>query len=485
MESRTNPNQPVLHIAVSQDSLDQLQARIAAAEAKGANLSKAAEVIAATATSERFVALAMAVCNKIAAQWQASRVSLGMLRGRTVRLLAMSQTERILRKMQLVQNLETAMEECFDQDCEIIFPAPPGATYVTRCTARLAAGEGPRAICVLPIRRDSAMGVLLLEFPPERALTANDIKALRLTLDLVSPRLIDLYRHDKWFGARWAQSSRAMLATVLSPSHTWAKLTAVVAAALLAWVCLGTGTFRVSAPFTLEPVRQATVIAPFNGYIQAVFVHPGTQVVAGQTVLAKLHTARLRDQLAAAQAKLAAYRRQADIAQSRGKFADVEIADDGVNAQQARVRLLRRRIALATIHSPISGTVLSGRLQRRIGSPVKLGQTLFKVAPLTPLLAQVRVSDSDILYVRPRQKGRLVTASYPGIEIPFRVVRIEPLAVIRHKQNVFDVRTVLLKPPAWLRPGMEGTARIHIGHRHYIWIWTRSLIDWLRMKLWL
>ena len=342
MDARTTQNQPVLHIAVSQDSLDQLQARVAAAEAKATNLSKAAEVIAATASSERFMSLAMAVCNKIASQWQATRVSLGMLRGRTVRLLAMSQTERILRKMQLVQNLETAMEECFDQDCEIIFPAPPGSTYVTRCTARLAAGESPRSICALPIRRDTVMGVLLLELPPERSLSTHDIRALRLTLDLVSPRLVDLYRHDKWFGARWAQSSRAMLAHIVGPRHTWAKLTAVVAAALLAWVCLGIGTFRISAPFTLEPVRQAMVIAPFNGYIKAVFVHPGTQVVAGQTVLAELHTARLRDQLAAAQAKLSAYRRQADIAQGRGKFADVEIADDGVSPARQILQLVQR-----------------------------------------------------------------------------------------------------------------------------------------------
>ena len=355
---------------------------------------------------------------------------------------------------------------------------------MTRCTARLAA-DAPRLICALPIRRNTARGVLLLEFPPDRSLTPDDIQSLRLTLNWVSPRLLDLYWHDKWFGARLAQSTRAMLSTVLSPSHTWAKLAAIVAAVLLAWVCLGTGTFRVSSPFTLKPVRQAVVIAPFNGYIKAVFVHPGTHVTAGQTVLAKLHTARLRDQLASARAKLSAYRRQADIAQSRGKFADVEIADDGVNAQQARIRLLARRIMLATIRSPISGVVLSGRLQRRIGSPVKLGQTLFTVAPLTPLLARVRVSDSDILYVRPGQHGKLVTASYPGIDIPFRVVRIDPLAAIHHKQNVFDVRAVLLKPPAWLRPGMEGTARIHVGQRHYIWIWTRSLIDWLRMKLWL
>jgi hypothetical protein len=39
--------------------------------------------------------------------------------------------------------------------------------------------------------------------------------------------------------------------------------------------------------------------------------------------------------------------------------------------------------------------------------------------------------------------------------------------------------------PDWVRPGMEGTARIDAGSRAYPWIWTRRIVNWLRMRLWL
>jgi hypothetical protein len=35
-----------------------------------------------------------------------------------------------------------------------------------------------------------------------------------------------------------------------------------------------------------------------------------------------------------------------------------------------------------------------------------------------------------------------------------------------------------------LRPGMEGVAKIDIGRRRLIWIWTHSLFDWLRVWTW-
>ncbi len=473
------------HVMLAQASLDEMTHQIDKKQAEVDHLRHITELIADTAGCERFIALAMAVCNKLAAQWQASRVCIGFLRGRTVRLLAMSQTEKILRKMQLVQSIEAAMEECLDQDCEILAPASPEASFINRCATKLADTDDRHVICALPIRRAGAVGVLLLEFPRERQLTSGEVESLRLTTDLVSPRLIDLHEHDRWFGARWVATWRRGLAKALGPSHTWMKLAAVAIAAFLAWVCFADGTFHVSASFTLEPRRQAVVIAPFNGYIKSVLVRPGDKVIADKTILATLHTAKLRDQLAAAQAKLATYRKQADIAQSRGKFADVQIADDGVTSAEASIRLLSRRIRIAAIRSPISGVVLTGRLQRRIGEPVKIGQVLFKVAPLTPLLTRIRVSDSDILYVHPGQTGKLVTASYPGLKVPFKVVRIDPLAIVHHKHNVFDVRATLVKPPTWFRPGMQGTARINAGRRRYVWIWTRGLINWLRMKLWL
>lgn len=38
--------------------------------------------------------------------------------------------------------------------------------------------------------------------------------------------------------------------------------------------------------------------------------------------------------------------------------------------------------------------------------------------------------------------------------------------------------------PSELRPGMEGVGRIEMGEARLVTIWTRELIDWLRLNLW-
>jgi hypothetical protein len=35
-----------------------------------------------------------------------------------------------------------------------------------------------------------------------------------------------------------------------------------------------------------------------------------------------------------------------------------------------------------------------------------------------------------------------------------------------------------------LRPGMEGIGKIESGPRSLIWIWTHSIVDWLRLWVW-
>ena len=65
--------------------------------------------------AEKFTSAAMAFCNEVASQWQCERVSIGFLKERYVQLKAMSHTESFNRKMQVVQDIESAMEECLDQ----------------------------------------------------------------------------------------------------------------------------------------------------------------------------------------------------------------------------------------------------------------------------------------------------------------------------------------------------------------------------------
>ena len=35
-----------------------------------------------------------------------------------------------------------------------------------------------------------------------------------------------------------------------------------------------------------------------------------------------------------------------------------------------------------------------------------------------------------------------------------------------------------------MRPGMEGVVNIEIGQEKLLWIWTRRLVDWLRLFAW-
>ena len=46
------------------------------------------------------------------------------------------------------------------------------------------------------------------------------------------------------------------------------------------------------------------------------------------------------------------------------------------------------------------------------------------------------------------------------------------------------VEAVLEEPFAALRPGMEGIAKIDVGRRRLLWIWTHEMLDWLRLSLW-
>ncbi len=474
-----------VQVLIPQQQWADVKSRLGTAEARLADLTVALEIAAETADLNRFMALAMALCNILALRYNARRVSLGILRSRSVHVMAMNQTEKILRKMQLVRDVEEAMEECLDQDAEILFPSAADGNVITRCAAKITSIHGTGTVLAMPLRRDGCVGVLLMEFEPGRHVTSAELAPLRTIADLLTPRIMDLYEHDRWFGARWMRDWRKYLSKLVGPTHTWIKAAAIAITLFLLWAFFAKGTFHIIAQFTLEPVRQAQVVAPFDGYIKAVKVRPGDAIIAKKTVLAELHTAKLRDQLAAAQAQYAAYAKQSDVAQSKGKIADMQIADDSMNGALAKIRLLKRQIAHATITSPISGVVLTGNLLRRIGAPVHLGDVLFKVAPIKPLLARINVQDGDILYVKDGQKGSLATASYPADKISLSVTHIDPLAMVKHKQNIFRVRAVLKHPPSWFRPGMQGTARINAGKRRYIWIWTRGLINWIRMKLWL
>jgi len=443
-------------------------------------------VLAGINSQNRFRGVAMAFCNETASQWRCERVSLGFLKGRYVRVKAMSHAEHFSRKMRLVQDIEATMEECLDQDCEVPFPTSDEIACISRAAGELSASQGGSALLSLPLRREGKpSAVVTLERGAGREFSPDEVETVRLACDLCAPRLMNLHDHDRWVGARAAASVRRVLAIVVGAQYTWAKVAAMLACALVVFLIFAKGWYRVKAPFVLEAISQYKIAAPFEGYLKSVELEVGDSVLKDETALAELDTAELRLQLAASMAEEAGYLKQADAAMRDGKTADAQIAQANADKVKAQIDLLKHRIDQARILSPVTGTLVTGDLKRQIGAPVQTGQVLFEVAPLDSLRAELYVPEDEVFDVAVGQEGNLATATYPGQYIRFVVERINPAAEVVNNRNVFRVRARLLDTQTWMRPGMEGVAKVSVEKRHYAWIWSRKVVNWVRMKLWL
>ena len=109
---------------------------------------------------------------------------------------------------------------------------------------------------------------------------------------------------------------------------------------------------------------------------------------------------------------------------------------------------------------------------------------LFEIAPLDEYRVILNVDERDIMDLAEGQQGQLALTAMAGESLPFSVSRITPVSAQEQGSNTFRVEAKLQETPQQLRPGMQGTGKIIIGQRRLIWIWTHSLVDWLRLTLW-
>jgi len=469
--------------------LDHYELRLTLGQRHGAmdRLRGVLDVLAVINRIERFKSVCMALCNEMATRLGCQRVSLGFLDGRYVRVQAISHTDTFQRDVKLTQDIEMAMEECLDQDLEVIYPAAQDAPYASRATTQLALHHGPAAVLSLPLRHNGEVfAVLTLERPRERPFGAlHEVETVRLTCDLCAPRLFEMHARDRWFGALAASWARSKLSLLIGPQHTWMKVGACAAFFLVLFLTLAKGDYRIDASFIFEAPLQQAVVAPFDTFLKSVAVDPGDEVEAGKDILGMLDTSDLRLKLAALKAEQLGYLKQMTAAMRDGKTAEAQIAQAQSDKSAAEIRLLEQHIDQATLMAPITGRVVSEDLKRQIGAPVETGKILFEIARIEALRAELYVPEDSITSVSVGQMGELASVSHPGQRIRFAVERINPMAEVVNSQNVFKVRARLLEQHAWMRPGMEGIAKIMAGKKHYLWIGFHRLTNWLRMKLWL
>ncbi|HEV7299310.1 MAG TPA: HlyD family efflux transporter periplasmic adaptor subunit [Tepidisphaeraceae bacterium] len=446
------------------------------------------QLATAVAVAEGFEAAARNLCNELANRSGAVRVALGWLKGRTIKVKALSHTEQFDKKQELVVQLQNAMEECLDQE-EVVLYDPTGASStpnVARAAQIVSRAQGGNIVLSLPLRKgEEIVGVTTLEFPANQPLGPNVASGLAVAVDLLAPQLQDRYVNDRWLITKAGISTRELGEKAIGKKYMITKLIVVASIALLLFVTFYEPMYRVSAPFRFTAVEKASLSAPFEGFLGAVHAKPGEKVVKGQKLF-ELKTEELRlKQLDAEKRALSAMRTADKHRADRTRIADYKIAMADHDAAKAEADLLAWQVAQATVVAPMDGEVLKGDLADKVGSPVKREDVLMEVGPIDNLKVELAVNERDIQFINQTQTGEIATNALPSEGYAIKIERIVPMSTPKESSNVFTVyATADTVSPSW-RPGAEGEARINIEKKPLIWIWTHRLVEFMQLKLWM
>lgn len=446
---------------------------------------KALDFVSVVLEKSRFSEAASALVTELAGRLGCEQVGLGLMRRRRCKVVALSHVSGFGTKMNLVRDLGLAMDEAMDQGDIVLYPAPDSWDYrVNRHHEELAHAHKVGSVLTIPLRvEEEPFGALTFERPAGRPFDEELVELCDVVASMVAPVLAEKRKNDRWlitkiFSAIWRQ-----ITLLLGPRYLGRKIATIIAAVLV-WLAATTYTdFKVPAPARVEGAIQRTVVAPFNGYIQSETVRAGARVEEGAIL------ATLNDQdLTLERLRWTTARSQRDIEYSRalaaGERAEASIIRSQIAQAEAQLALIDAQLSRTRITAPFDGIVVSGDLSQSVGTAVERGQELFRIAPLTAFRVALEVDESDVAEVEIGQSGQLRLAASPDQSLDVTVERITPVARQRDGRNFFRVEAALDSRQTWVRPSMEGIARITIDERLLVAVWTRRLRDWLRLTAW-
>jgi multidrug resistance efflux pump len=178
------------------------------------------------------------------------------------------------------------------------------------------------------------------------------------------------------------------------------------------------------------------------------------------------------------------YEREYAKALAKQERADASIIQTQIEQATAQIDLLDEEIKRTRITAPFDGLVISGDLSQSVGAAVKRGDELFQVAPLESYRVILKVDERDIADIVPGQNGTLLVTSIPLQPLHYVVTRVTPIAETEEGTNDFRVEAMLQELSDRLRPGMKGVSKTDVEERLLIHVWTRRLVQWLRVTLW-
>jgi RND family efflux transporter MFP subunit len=414
------------------------------------------------------------------------RVLLGLSNGGALRIEAVSHTVQFDRHANLLAAALGAMSEALDQREAIVFPQDRDERpVVTLAHAELAQLSGADGIATVPLMHEGrAIGALTLERGAGQRFDPPTLELLEGLAAMLGPLLALRLDQGRSLTSQAAARAQGFWSRLVGPHHAGLKFGVGLLAAAVLFLIFATGEYRVGAEARVEGKVQRTLTAPFQGFVREAARRAGDTVKQGE-VLARLDDRDLRLERSRLNAQRDQQGRQYREAMAKRDRALARIVSAQLEQSQAQLSLIEEHLARTEVTAPFDGVLVSGDLTQMLGAPLERGQAMFEIAPLDEYRVVLQVDEHRVADVRAGQRGELVLSSNPGQHFPILVQKVTPVSTARDGRNFFRVEAQLdAGSDLRLRPGMEGVAKVNVENRRLAWIWSREIVNWLRLKLW-
>ena len=434
--------------------------------------------------------LAFAITNGIRGRTDCDLVALALVKKQKVRMLSISGADDVKGKSPGVKAMISAFEEALDAKATIVWPQ--GRDWLdqdqprnNRLHAQWSETAGGSHVVSIPLFADDVcVAILGMRKPGSEHFSPDQIENLKQTCGSYAPALELVERANRGLLTHGAHSFIKNCGDLFRPRMWLSTLMKLGLIALCLWVAFGSLNYQVPATTTLSQLGVRQIAAPESAVLKETLVQAGDPVEAGQ-ILCRFNT----EELDLEKTRLEAEREVALLDARRflaeGLAVESGLARARVKSLTASLAITNSKIEHSVLRAPISGIVLSGDLDERVGDAVQQGEELFEIAPDDGWILTIKIDEKDIGLFEGEPQGEFSCHARPEDTMKFSINRIRPMSEALKNKNVFVAEAAIANPCPWMKSGMEGMAMIDAGKRRVWWITSRRALEWLKMNFWI
>ncbi len=427
----------------------------------------------------------MAVASELENCLNCKRVSIGLVENNHVKLHTISSTSQETTRQNIIKSIESVMLEAIDQGETICYPPHSTSYYSTQEHDVFIRKHSGEFICTVPfVINDVIVGAVMFERQGESAVFDKKSEELceQLT-SIFSPILHYRRMNDRPIKEKIKDTIKSLFTNILGSDYLGSKFIAAIVLCVMILSFYINIEYKVSANANLIGSIERVITSPEEGFIKTASMKPGDLVEAGEE-LATLDDRNLKLEILKWTGKHLQVSKEYRKALAIHDLSKIGVLRSQLKQAEAQMEILQLKLQRTVITSPISAIIVSGDFTRELGAPVKRGQVLYKVSPLEEYNVVININESDISLINVGMTGELTLSAAAEKSFIINIIKITPVLTSENGINYFQVEARLQSKPDFLRPGMQGIAKIGVGEYSILWVFTHKIVNWLRLKIW-